>query len=494
MAAALISVVAFACSIATAQARAEPGLPALHAVPDPDAGGRIVDQRGRQVILRGVNVNALAHYWKGTRFPTTFPLERKDPRRIRNFGWNAVRLLISWSRVEPAPGSYDNKYLARVKRMAARLTGKGLYVIIDFHQDAWGPTLAAREGEVCPAGSTPALGWDGAPGWATLVAEDVSRCAPGVRELSPAARAAWGAFWTDRSGPDGVGIQTHFLRALSHTVKRIGDQPGIAGYDVLNEPNAFGESENNALGAMYGRAVPRIRAAERKADSERRLIFFEPSVLWSATAKGAPPDFRHDLDVVYAPHLYTGAFDGGPITATTFESALDEARGFGGVPVLTGEWGADPSRTDYFASHLDLQDETGISSTQWSWRESCGDPHQRAAALAGSVATTWAIWSVDCADNRVLGIPRALRRTLMRGFVRVAPGRLRSVDWDSAERKLVATGRRARRGLRLKAYFPAKARVRVRGLTDLSRKKLGRGQLIRGVARGGSWKLRVTAR
>ena len=86
----------------------------LHAQPDRKAGGRIVDSRGREVLLRGVNVNALAEYWKGSRFRTVFPLARKDPARMAAIGWNAVRLLVSWSRIEPAPGRYDRAYLDRV--------------------------------------------------------------------------------------------------------------------------------------------------------------------------------------------------------------------------------------------------------------------------------------------------------------------------------------------------------------------------------------------
>ena len=307
-------------------ASAAGGLPALHAAPDPAGRGRIVDAQGREVTLRGVNVNALAEYWKGTRFPTTFPLEPGDPRRLRGFGWNGVRLLVSWSRIEPRPGRYDERYLARVRRTAARLIREGLYVFVDFHQDAWGPTLAAREGETCPAGGVPALGWDGAPGWATLVADAVPRCASGgIRETSPAVRAAWQAFWTDRAGPGGVGIQRRFLRAVAYTVERLGRRRGIAGYDVLNEPNAFGAAENAGLSRLHSAAVRAIRAAEGRAGAGRRLILFEPSALWSATGGGAPPDFTRDRDVVYAPHIYTGAFDDGPITAQAFETALADA-------------------------------------------------------------------------------------------------------------------------------------------------------------------------
>src|SRR5262249_55067428 len=77
-------------------------LPALHAEPDP-AGGRLVDAKGTEVVLRGVNVNALAEYWQYGSFPTTFPFETDDAERLAGIGWNAVRLLVSWSRVEPSP-------------------------------------------------------------------------------------------------------------------------------------------------------------------------------------------------------------------------------------------------------------------------------------------------------------------------------------------------------------------------------------------------------
>ena len=98
------------------------GLPRLKADPDPIRGGRIVDAKGREVILRGVNVNSLGQYWQGTDKPPTLPLERKDPARIVRIGWNLVRLIVSWSRVEPRPGQINRAYLDRVGRWT-RLMG-----------------------------------------------------------------------------------------------------------------------------------------------------------------------------------------------------------------------------------------------------------------------------------------------------------------------------------------------------------------------------------
>src|SRR3954467_9920013 len=187
-----------------------PVLPALHAEPDPVGGGRIVDALGREVLLRGVNVNALAEYWQYGSFATTFPLTGEDADRISATGWSVVRLLVSWSRIEPAPGAYDERYLDQVANAVGLLERRGVYSIVDFHQDAWGPTLAAPAGTACPGGSDPAFGWDGAPGWATLDG-GAARCAPaGIREISPAVLASFAAFWNNTPGPGGVGIRTRY--------------------------------------------------------------------------------------------------------------------------------------------------------------------------------------------------------------------------------------------------------------------------------------------
>ena len=80
-------------------------LPRLRAVPDPVKGGHIADSQGREVILRGVNVNSLGEYWKGTDNKPVLPLDRRDPGRIARIGWNTVRLIVSWSKVEPRTSS-----------------------------------------------------------------------------------------------------------------------------------------------------------------------------------------------------------------------------------------------------------------------------------------------------------------------------------------------------------------------------------------------------
>jgi len=169
-------------------------LPALHAVPDSVAGGRIVDTSGREILLRGVNVNALVEYWQyDDELFTTYAFTEEDADAIAAMGWTAVRLLVSWSRVEPSPGEYDESYLDEVAAAIAMLRERKVYTILDLHQDAWDASLAAPPDEVCDGDAVPAGGWDGAPEWATFDG-GAARCeSGGQREFVPAVGGGGGA-------------------------------------------------------------------------------------------------------------------------------------------------------------------------------------------------------------------------------------------------------------------------------------------------------------
>ena len=82
-------------------------------------GGRLVDERRREVTLRGVNARV-----EGI-FDVTFgdgrlPLEPipvfddGDAATMARFGLNLLRLPISWSALEPVRGRFDAAYLDRI--------------------------------------------------------------------------------------------------------------------------------------------------------------------------------------------------------------------------------------------------------------------------------------------------------------------------------------------------------------------------------------------
>ncbi len=105
-------------------------LPASAQAADPLAvkGGRLVDGRGRAVVLHGVNV-----VYKLAPYAPDFT--RAEARRVRGWGMNAIRLGVSWRALEPARGTIDTAYVARVRTLVRRAGDEGLWVLIDMRQD-----------------------------------------------------------------------------------------------------------------------------------------------------------------------------------------------------------------------------------------------------------------------------------------------------------------------------------------------------------------------
>src|SRR5262249_23580534 len=146
-------------------------------------------------------------------------------------GFNVVRLLISWSSVEPTRGMFDDAYIARVRDAVKAAAANGLYSVIDMHQDAWGKYIASPSDVVCAPDAAPAIGWDGAPQWATLT-DGADTCTHGSREDSEAVMNAWDSFYANRDG-----IMDELVATWSKVATSFRDEPAVAGYDLLNEPN-----------------------------------------------------------------------------------------------------------------------------------------------------------------------------------------------------------------------------------------------------------------
>ena len=476
-------------------------LPALQAIPDAVEGGRIVDASGREVLLRGVNVNAHVEYWQyGDALFTTYAFTEEDADAIAAMGWTVVRLLVSWSRIEPSPGEYDEAYLDEVAASIAMLHERSVYTILDLHQDAWDASLAAPPEEVCEGDSVPAGGWDGAPDWATLDG-GAARCeSGGQREFVPAVLAAWRAFLDDVEGPGGVKLQTRYVRMFAHLVSRFANDDAVAGYDVMNEPNVFDTPDQPVLSAFYENALAAMRQAEEAIGAPRRLFLFEPSAGW-LLGFPAPPPFEHDDQVVYSPHIYQGGISGGTLESGFARAADEASRLYDGAPVLTGEWGSDPGRAadpddDYFERHLTEQDNYRFGATMWTWREACGDPHKYAPARDGMVPEVWGFFEVDCASNAITGPRTALTDTLRKMAVRYTPGGLSSVEWSPDDSALNAAGNDARAGNQLEVFVPtddpSSVEIELSGLDALESMPWFGGTLFHARATGGPWSIRIT--
>lgn len=240
-------------------------------------GRWFVDESGRRVILRGVNLGGdckVPYPDGGTNFPSDFsdhrevsfigrpfPLDESDEHfsRLRAWGFNCIRLLTTWEAVEHrGPREYDTAYLEYFAELCRVAGDYGLYVFVDFHHDVWSRMT----------------GGDGAPGWLfekvgidyRRIAE--SECAHVMQHLydysrggrqedryptmswsqnarRPANGIMWTLFFAGRDfAPamtiDGLNVQDymqdHYLGAMREIARRVRDFPNVMGFDSLNEP------------------------------------------------------------------------------------------------------------------------------------------------------------------------------------------------------------------------------------------------------------------
>lgn len=183
-------------------------------------GRWVLDEQGRVILLRGVNLA------DGAKELSTGFLPRQTREEIlglRKLGCNSVRYLIIWEGVEPEPGQYNEAYLDQVAERLAWCKEAGLRVILDMHQDLYSRKYSA----------------DGAPEWACLDDGIPFVITPGgwfMNYAAPSVIRAFDNFWANKPGPGGVGIQDRYIAMWQHVAERFKNDTNLLGYDGMNEP------------------------------------------------------------------------------------------------------------------------------------------------------------------------------------------------------------------------------------------------------------------
>jgi endoglycosylceramidase len=393
---------------------------------------RITDAQGRQVLLRGVDLNVLGDYYQANPSePPVVPWRDTDLDAIARQGFDVIRLVLSWSSLEPRRGVIDYSYLARVKQLVDAAGERGIYVVLDMHQDAWGKYIATPAGVQCPAGTEAAIGWDGAPEWATITDGGSTCRVPGIRELSPAVINAFENFYNNRDG-----IQDQLVWTWFAVAREFASDPVVAGYDLLNEPH-FGADANQTnirLAAFYRNTITVMRAAEQQIPHGfPHIVFFEPNILWSAVGVTDVPDasFTDDPNIVFAPHLYGGSLS--PIGIPQgFDAAQGAAAGYR-TTVWSGEWGwfgtpsADVPNVEKYAREEDAHLWGGA---WWQWVQACGDPHSIGHPDGPVPGSVQVFNVVSCPGNVDEAVVPQWAMVLSRPYPHAAPGRLTALVSD----------------------------------------------------------------
>jgi endoglucanase len=329
------------------------------------SGQRIVDESGKRIILKGVNLGGwlmMEGYMFGGRntpehdFRSSFEkalgadaledftrsfrdsfIREDDIRIIKSWGANCIRLPFNYRLIEPEARPYglNEEGLSYLDRAVRWCEKHGIYCILDLH------------------------------------------AAPGAQN------DAWhsdsygkGELFSSETNKD------RYLRLWFFLADRYRDVSAVAGYDVLNEP-VVGILEENRVRDLYESVTREIRDTDKK-----HIIFLEGNV-WAQrleflgrpkdgnTAYSvhcyAPLDFTHnfEVDTRYPGKAYQIMWD-----KKMFDSiakAYDDLAKKAQVPLFLGEFGVNARGGNYGEGEwvrdvLSAAEKYDISWTYWTYK------------------------------------------------------------------------------------------------------------------------------
>ncbi len=308
------------------------------------------DAQGGVVVLRGLNVAGDA------KVP---PFRVVDDARLLDdfpaWGVNVARVLFTWEAFEPVRGEYDAGYLDYYVGLLDALHARGVWAIVDLHQDAFSRFATDGCGEGMPE-------WAVSPATTKHEPDNGPACSSwGIKFIIDTdTHRCWDDFYADTHG-----VRTRYLALLDTLAERLSDHPAVIGYDVLNEPWA---DEKKQLGPLYADAARVVRA-----HAESAILFVSPRALTSA---GQDTELERPAfdNFAYAPHFY----DGGIVTLHRWlGSDLEEPVGrmqaraeAWNVPLFVGEFGAPAGAENgpaYMEAYYAALDARFASGAQWSF-------------------------------------------------------------------------------------------------------------------------------
>lgn len=362
--------VAWLCCVMSSFVRAEGlptrgGCPAIEYPSASEAGAplhidglSIEDAAGRVVLLRGVNATGDA------KLPPFKPLakpELLDP--LPKFGINALRLLFIWEALEPTRCQYSDAYMDYYEQVVQWAEQRGLYVIVDFHQDAFSRYILDGCGEGFPQWTVTDVGQSQPDNTLSCAWWDFGMV------FSPLHRKAWENFHEDKEG-----IRSRYIEMTKYVADRLAKHRNVIGYDLINEP--WGNNEE--LASLFRDVGTAIRERHPSA------ILFVPAHpligagIFDNTMQRPPFD-----NMVYSPHYYDPAtyflkiwFGNAPSwllnnikrTATAWQ-----------VPMFLSEFGAPGTarkRGSYMEAIYQWLDDEFVSSTQWNYTPAWTDTNK----------------------------------------------------------------------------------------------------------------------
>ncbi len=308
------------------------------------AGRWLTDSKRRVIITHGENIVMKVAPWT----PAAIGFGEDDVKFLVKEGFNTARIGVAWAGVEPEPGVYDDAMLTRVREVVALLYRHHIGVLLDSHQDMYGPRYQGN----------------GFPQWADND-EGLPNPQLGFPNNYFGNSALWRSFenfWANKPAPgDTVGAQDRFVKAWQHIASFFAAVPGVLGYEIVNEPFPGGEWStcsdpegcplfDEKLSAFYRKVDDAIRSVDK-----RTLVWYEPNVTFDFGANTHLSALGPGSGFAFHDYCLPSEGEGCP----THETVITNAEKFvaaSGDALLLDEWGATNSVSD-IESMVSLTDQ-----------------------------------------------------------------------------------------------------------------------------------------
>ena len=359
------------------------------------------DGLGRIVFLRGVDAGGRSKFAPYVPFDyaagayATALAAYMD--RAASWGIDAMRVPFNWAALEPTQGNDDANWLSQYAQLLDAAWARGIWTVVDFHQDVYSENFC---GDGFPAWTIPAspAPQHDCPGWGGEYLND------------PMVAGAFDRFWAS-----GSTVQTSYLAAWDVMIARLVNEPGVVGFEPINEPGwgtqSEGTFEATTLTAFYSVVVPHMRALAPSS-----LVFVDPTGLSGVTVTTQLQRPTGD-GIVFAPHFY-------PLVAQSPAALIRSLQTWVSIgaawntPVFVGEFGTShnsSSAAAYMAAQFAALDALGLGGTEWEY----------------SVATEE--WNSE--TNSVVagdGTEYPVAQVLVRPFARAVAGSAIQQHWDGS--------------------------------------------------------------
>jgi endoglycosylceramidase len=275
---------------------------------------------------------------------------KEDYKKLNEWGFNLVRLLVFWEALEPIKGQYNLEYIQKVCQHIQWLKELKIEVLLDFHQDLFAHKFTGN----------------GFPSWAIIDnSKSFKKQEPWNKNyFQPAVLESYKNFWKNKD------LQVSYIKAISTLINNIKSFDNIVGIDVMNEPFPvspfFLSFENKNLTDLYELLQTAIKQANPNIH-----MFFEP---WMSTSAGLPSNLSYktnDRDV-YAPHFYDPfCMENKPyekfnrwLLKKSIEIKVREAQLLK-CPIVYGEFGFPKEAKNWELGIKDFLTETDKYNTGW---------------------------------------------------------------------------------------------------------------------------------